>query len=293
MNKVRRTKNKQQRGNILLLACFSFMALSLTLIMAYSFCGVYWLHNRLQASADEISLAGAKKLNDRDRIGQMNNMIARCRQLVHSSRDDYDTTKKDYPELASFAEPLLDEARTSAADLEQERKKMNAVIRSEALQAMKDRYADIKGTYPMVLPWLTVGTPVVTTWSLGKFDDVQSNVTEFTQFQKLKDQDRTQNYVTTSATGLNLYTAEKNHRLINTDADLDFNLSSLPPLIDKQISSARNIQPKDFVPVTPGYAPSTAQITIQLKVSTGLGVSAGSTLLAKGTALTTGAAKQQ
>ncbi len=128
------------------------MALSLTLIMAYSFCGVYWLHNRLQTSADEISLAGAKKLNDRDRIGQMNNMVARCRQLVHSSREDYDTTKKDYPELASFAEPLLDEARTSAGDLEQERKKMNAVAESEAAQAMKDRFDQIKGTYPMVLP---------------------------------------------------------------------------------------------------------------------------------------------
>lgn len=269
------------------------MALSLTLIMAYSFCGVYWLHNRLQASADEISLAGAKKLNDRDRIGQMNNMVARCRQLVHSSREDYDTTKKDYPELASFAEPLLDEARTSAADLELERKRMNAVAESEAIQAMKDRFMDIKDTYPMVLPWLTVGTPRVSAWDLGKFDDVQSNVTEFTQFEKLKDQDRTQNYVTTSAAGLNLYTAEKNHKLVNTDADLDFNLSSLPPLVGKQISSARNIQPKDFVSVKPGYAPSTAQVVLQLKVSTGLGIYAGSTLLAKGSALTTGASKQQ
>ncbi|CAN5187127.1 hypothetical protein BH10CYA1_BH10CYA1_41190 [soil metagenome] len=293
MKTIRRTQHRNQRGNILILACFSFMALSLTLIMAYSFCGVYWLHNRLQTSADEISLAGAKKLNDRDRIGQMNNMVARCRQLVHSSRDDYDTTKKDYPDLASFAEPLLDEARTSAADLEQERKKMNAVAETEAAQAMKDRFNDIKGTYPMVLPWLTVGKPVVTSWSLGKFDDVQSNVTEFTQFAKLKDQDRTQNYVTTSASGLNLYTAEKNHKLVNTDADLDFNLSSLPPLVEKQISSARNIQPKDFVPNKAGYAPSTAQVILQLKVSTGLGIYAGSTLAAKGSALTTGAAKQQ
>ncbi len=288
-----RAKNRQERGNILILACFSFMALSLTLIMSYSFCGVYWLHNRLQASADEISLAGAKKLNDRDRIGQMNNMVARCRQLVHSSRDDFDTTKKDYPELASFAEPLLDEARASAADLELERKKMNAVAESEALQAMQSRFNDIKGTYPMVLPWLNIGTPVITARSLGKFDDVQSNVTEFTQFTNLKDEDRTQSYVTTSPGGLNLYTAEKNHKLVNTDVDLDFNLSSLPPLIGKQISSARNIQPKDFVPAKAGYAPSTAQVILQLKVSTGLGIYAGSTLLAKGSALTTGASKQQ
>lgn len=290
---VKRTRRSQQRGNILILACFSFMALSMTLVMSYSFCGVYWLHNRLQTSADEIALAGAKKLNYRDRIGQMNNMVARCRQLVYSSREDFDTTKKDYPELASFAEPLLDEARTSAADLEMERKKMNAVAESEALQAMRSRFDEIKGTYPMVLPWLIVGSPVSTVRSFGKFDDVQSNVTEFTQFTKLKDEDRTQNYVTTSPGGLNLYTAEKNHKLTNTDSDLDFNLSSLPPLVGKQISPARNIQPKDFVPAKSGYCPSTAQIVLQLKVTTGLGVYTGSTLLAKGTALTTGSAKQQ
>lgn len=292
--KTSRTKmHRQKRGNILILACFSFMALSLTLILAYSFCGVYWLHNRLQTSADEISLAGAKKLNDRDRIGQMNNMVARCRQLVHSSREDFDTTKKDYPELASFAEPLLEEARTSALDLELERKKMNAVAESEALQAMQARFNDIKGTYAMVLPWLTIGTPVMTARGLGKFDEVQSNVTEFTQFTELKDVDRTQNYVTINPGGLNLYTAERNHKLVNTDADLDFNLSSLPPLVGKQVSSARNIQPKNMVPTKSGYASSAAGVILQLKVSTSLGVSTGSTLLAKGAALTTGASKQQ
>jgi hypothetical protein len=287
----RNYSGRNSEGNVLILACFSFMAVGLTLIMAYSFCGLYWIHNRLQTSADEISLAGAKKLNDRDRIGQMNNMVARCRQLVHSSREDFVTTKQDYPELASFAEPLLDEARTSAAELETERQKLTQVAQSESLQAMQARYNDIKGTYAMQLPWLTIGTPQLSLQSLGKIDDVQSNVPEFTQFTKLKDQDRTQNYVTTSA-GLNLYTAEKNQKLSATDTDLDFNLSSLPALVGTSISPARVVQPRSYTAVKAGYAPSASQVVLQLDVATGLGIYAGSRLQAKGTAVTTGASRQ-
>ncbi len=293
--RTNRSKHKVRKhhGNVLILACFSFMAVALTLIMAYSFCGLYWIHNRLQTSADEISLAGAKKLNDRDRIGQMNNMVARCRQLVHSSRDNLDTTKKDYPDLASFAEPLLDEARSSASELESERQKLTQVAESESLQAMQARFNDIKGTYAMHLPWLTIGTPKLSLQSLGKIDQVQSNVAEFTQFSKLRDQDRNQNYVTTSPSpGLNLYTAELNHKLIATDTDLDFNLSSLPALVGTSISPARVVQPRGFTAVKAGYAPSASQVVLQLQVSTGLGIYAGSTLRAKGTAITTGASRQ-
>lgn len=52
--------------------------------------------NRLQASANEIALVGARKLNANDRIGQMNNMVA-----VHEAFDAMDSKlasiKNTYP----------------------------------------------------------------------------------------------------------------------------------------------------------------------------------------------------
>src|ERR1700679_3025457 len=81
-------RNLNDRGNILVFACFAVVLIAMLALVGYSFSGLYFEHNRLQASADEIALTGAKKLNDRDRIGQLNNMISRCRQLVYSDRDD-------------------------------------------------------------------------------------------------------------------------------------------------------------------------------------------------------------
>lgn len=121
-----RSHNKQRsnEGNILVFTCVGVVILVVCMLMAYSFSGLYFEHNRLQASADEIALAGAKKLNARNRIGQMNNMISRCRQLVYSSRDDYNTIKEEFPQIERIADQLLQESRQSALDLETERKKI-------------------------------------------------------------------------------------------------------------------------------------------------------------------------
>ena len=236
-SKIRKLNN---RGNILVLSCFAVVLIAMLALVGYSFSGIYFEHNRLQASADEIALTGAKKLNDRDRIGQLNNMISRSRQLVYSDREDSKDVKTNFQEIQKLSDQLLDESRQAAQDLDTERKKVRTLAESEAVQAMRDKFNSIKQSYAMTLPWMRVRTPRVIGVGLGTIDGVESNVQEFDQFEQLKDSDRSQGYVAQYAK-LNLYKSNQNEQL-KDDSDLPFNLTSLPAPLKSEVSPTQDCQ---------------------------------------------------
>jgi len=170
MRSTHQNSARQTSGSILILGGTLFAVLCVAIVVAYSFGGLYFTHNRLQSSADEIALTGAKKLNENDRLGQMNNMVARCRQLVYSSREDYEHTKRDFPDLESFASPLLNESRQSATDMETERKTLTARVQAEAEAAMQHKFNEIKAGYALTLPWLSIHSPQLKMTAFGKVD---------------------------------------------------------------------------------------------------------------------------
>jgi hypothetical protein len=275
----------------LVFTCVGLVILAMLLLIAYSFSGLYFVHNRLQTSADEIALTGAKKLNDRNRIGQMNNMISRCRQLVYCSRDDYKNVKQEFPEIEKFADQLLQESRQSALDLEIERKKMRAAAESEAVQAMHDKFDSIKKTYAMTLPWLRVRTPRVIGVGLGRIDGIESNVEEFDQFEKLKQSDRDQGY-TAVFDKLNLYKGNKNQQLKDDDTDLPFFLTSLPAPIKSEVSPARTLLSDSYREADDEPVPTATKVILDLRVENGAGPKTGETMQVTGTAMTAGASDQ-
>jgi hypothetical protein len=300
MNKTeaaRKSNNRRrENGNLLVLSSVSFTVAAVATIMGYSFASLFLVNNRLQSSADEIALAGAKKLNEKDRIGQMNNMVVRCRQLVYSSRKDLDDTKKFFPNLEGYAQPLLDEARDSSMTLELERQKIARLAKSEATQAMQNRFNDIKPTYPMVLPWLKIGTPRLTTMTFGRIDDVDSNVEQMKAFKELDDSDENLGYISNmNGRGLKLFKSDlpDGLRLQTVDSDLSFKLSSLPAPVDGIIAPARVMLPAKRKNVSADNAPSVAQVKLQLQVETGLGFKAGASMHSVGVASTTGASVQE
>lgn len=299
---------KRNKGSIIFLTCIIFAMIALLLVVAYSFSGLYFVRNRLQSSANEIALAGAKKLNEKDRLGQMNNAIALCRQLVYSSRQDYEKTKNEFKELETFAEPLLKESRESADTLESERKVLTDLAKRESLEAMQEQFDSIKASYAMTLPWLQISSPQMISPQFGKIDGLESNVEELTQIKALATDDRNQNNVDVTsnaaagaqpgggpgAGGLNLYKGEKNHKLSGSDNDLSFKMSSLPAPVKGVISPTRILLTSTFKNSSPSseYAPPAAQVLLRLKVETGLGPKAEAFMESRGTAITTGASSQ-
>jgi hypothetical protein len=295
----KRRVNRTQTGNILVLSCVCFAVACAALIMGYSFASLFFVNNRLQAVADEIAIAGAKKLNDKDRIGQINNMVARCRQLVYSSRKDLDDTKQKYPDLVSFAEPLLNEARDSAYLLESERRNIAGRAQSEAAQIMQSEFDQAKGKFPMTLPWLKIETPKLTGFKFGRIEDVQSNVEELkSDFKDLKQHDDGFNHIDrVPLPGLPLYRCDVDFpdglKLPGDDNNLTFKLSSLPAPVDGIIAPAREVLPEKLKDLPKGSIPSAAGVSLQMKVETGLGFKAGANMALDGTATTTGACPQE
>lgn len=285
-----RTRNRNH-GTFLVFACACVLLVAISIVIALSFGSVYFVHNRLQTSADEIALVGAKKLNENDRFGQMNNMVARCRQLVYASREDYDKAKADLKHLESFAEPLLDESRQSARDLETERQRLTSLAQAEADTAMKAKFEEVKSSYTMVLPWLIVQAPQLKTKRFGKMKDMESNVAELSQQDKLSKRDEAKNIVV-SYPAMKVYKAEVDEKLDGPDADLSFNLSSLPPIVSGQVAPPRILLNASYATNTAGYAPSATSVELTVKVESKLGFSGNSVMESTGISSTTGSSVQ-
>jgi hypothetical protein len=281
-----------QRGSVLILACVMFCVLAIALLIGYSFGGLFFTHNRLQTSANEIALAGARKLNELDRIGQMNNMVARSRQLVAYSRKQLEDCHNNQPGLESLAQELLNEARVDAKSLEAQRKSLHALAQGEAFDAMDNKLAEIEGSYPMNLPWLKVTMPVMVEANFGKCAGVETNVEQLQYIDEVESKDGAASYVTTGG-GLKLYKNDIDAKLDGSDSDLTFKISSLPAPVQKTVSPARIVLASAFRDSVGDQIPTCCQVKIRLNVSSHLGVESGGVLESTGTAGATGASAQQ
>jgi hypothetical protein len=297
-NKVRipRAKNlrrgRNENGNMIVLGSLVLGVVGIALLLGYSYGGLLFVHNRLQASADEIALAGSRKLNDGDRIGQMNNMLARSRQLVFYSRKQLDDATEKYPQLQSIADELLEESREGAQELEEQRKKLKVVAQAEALTAMSNKFNQLKGSYPMALPWLRVATPKMTKMRLGCVEDMNSNVVELKNIPELESYDQGQGYISNNP-GMKLYKHGVDMKLPGADSDLVFKIAALAAPVEKTVSPARITLANTYKAVNGMHIPSSTQVTLDLEVGTGLGAKADNKMSATGTAAATGASLQQ
>lgn len=284
-------QTRSTRGNILVLVFICFSLVCLFVIAAFSFGGLFFVHNRLQSSAEEIALAGAAKLNVHDRLGQMNNMVARCRQLVFSSLDDYDETNKRFKDLEPFALTLLEESKQSARYLETERKQLVVICQSEVQTAMQEKFDEIKTSYRVTLPWLIISEPQMKVVQFGKVRDVESNVKEMKHLEKLYKEDQGKHAAFVDYPAMKIYKAEKDQKL--DGADVSFKLSSLTPAVNGEIAQARILLPDKFAKHNPEYAPSTTRVELSCSVQGGIGFNAKSRLQAIGIASTTGGGPQR
>lgn len=281
---------RNQRGNMLVLSSVFIAVNALGIVVASSYGSLFFVHNRLQATADELALEGAKKLNEQDRIGQMNNMIARSRQLVYDADDSNQDVQEHLNHLSEISGILHDEAREGASLLENERTKLLNISKLEATSAVVNRYNEIKSGHGLVLPWLQADAPVHPVIKFGCTDKTDSNAAELSGIDELDTKDKDQGIITTD--GSKLYKKNIDAKLsTGNDTDLHFHLSSLPAPVQNSISPARVILAKNFKDAPDTQLPSTVQVEMKMDVDTKLGAEAHSTMQCVGTAETNGGQK--
>ena len=286
MNRKSRQLQRNQKGNMLIFVTLAMSFLTLGLIIAGSFSGVLFAQSRLQSSADEISLAGARKLNEFNRLGQMNDMVARCRQLVYASNKQKEVIEGFHndPLMEKLTQQLHEEAVQSAQTLDEERHKLALAASEEAKTTMKQKYEQIKGSYQITLPWLTIEAPGLVLSDTGSVNGMQSNAQELQGFPELSDGDK-HNIIDGKPSSL--YRAENDARLPIANSP-SFKFSPLPPAVGNEMAPARAVLPGNFKKLTGDFAPCAARASLKISVGTGLGPQAKSDLRVVATAVATG-----
>lgn len=199
---------------------------------------------RGQTEADKLALEISKSMNENDRIGQINNLVVRNRELVYASRLTANTTiNSNLSFCAPLAQQLLDEASSSSVEIDKERK-TQITLQQKRIKDIVERYnMHTQNVTTFSLPWWKTYGLQVFQVNGGSLRDVQSNVEHTEIYDELNIEDRRAKYV---QPGSNLYMGNINAKLPTPDNNLDFKITSLPAPVEKLIAPARLANPEIF-----------------------------------------------
>jgi hypothetical protein len=254
-------KRRTATGNMMLLSILGFGLLLIFITIGTSFSMLLFVQNQVQRLADQVALSGACQLNDGNRLGQMNNLIGRSRQLVYASRQNTYLASNASIDLQQLAGQLLDEDRQNALDLDGERKRLQQLSIQEATKTIKDGFARQSGLYTMVLPWLVVRPPVITGIDFGDINNIDSNVAGQFGIEDLASFDISKKFISKAT---KLYVSNIDAKLPDDDNDLHFYLSSLAAPVGDNIAPARLALTSVFRPIVSNYLPSATSVAVRV-----------------------------
>lgn len=220
----------------------TLVALVTVLILAVGLIGILFStvlsqHSRSQYEVDSLSLSLAKTINAGDRVAQMNQLVARSRELVYTTRQNtIECDQQGLAHLAPLCDQLMNEAYSSQAIVEYERNNQIQIISKEIVTATQKYNLSRDTRNNSYMPWLQTFSPEVLRVDVGGIQNVQSNVKSLTAIPELADFDRRSGYVDEKS---NLYKANVNARLPSPDDDLIFKFASLPALVDNTCAPPR------------------------------------------------------
>jgi len=241
----RRKAGRSKRGNMIAITVLCIALVLFACIVLFGFYMLLTEQQRSQGVMDQVALGLAKKMNDGDRIGGLNNLLTLNRELVAGSRQ-VEMTTSTYQDL-NFAEPLalqlLNEARSSADNLEKYRqqqiKETKQNIRFEV-----DRYnLNRQNLAHFNLPWWQSFEPQIHAAFVGNVDDTESNVQHNDFYRPLNDFDDYQRFVQAKS---NLFHGNINAKLPSSDGDLDYNLAALAAPVENTVAPGRILNGEAF-----------------------------------------------
>jgi hypothetical protein len=229
---------------------------------------VFAVISQAQALADQMALAGACKLNEHNQLGQLNELVGGCRQLVYASRLNYeqsaqidDNLNLPIDNLHLLTEQLLSEDRDSALEIERQ----TMLWRSAALTKSTKAIAHaVETSYCHAgVPGLAIKYPEVQSISFGAVQSINSSVSAVKGIPELAAYDATIKVYEPTGT---LYRGSANAKLPGEDSDLHFYLSSLAAPVSNWTAPPRLILPTAVVPVDNKYSPSAVRVSVTIPI---------------------------
>jgi hypothetical protein len=186
--------------------------------------------------ADSMALEMAKAINDRDRVGELNNMIEYSRESVYCSRETLNTIRARHPQLRALAETMLDDARDGAKLLERERQTLRAQIIGELKATAKQHCGYLEKLPEIELSFFQIKPRKIERVELGVLTNVPSNANAPSAIEELARFDSNSGYL---SAGTRLYRANVDAKLPSPDNDLVFKFSALAPPVETTLAPAR------------------------------------------------------
>ncbi|MBI4533032.1 MAG: hypothetical protein HY711_03715 [Candidatus Melainabacteria bacterium] len=270
--------HRANHGNMFMLSVLAFGIIIVVFLAGFSVYLMFFSQSKAHSQSDQLALQVAHALNDQDEMGEMNNLVARCRELVFNSRKTHDAAHMYYQHLEPLANQLLEESRASACYVELERQRLvrHSLTNLYGIVELSDSDRVLQSG--LKLPWLATKPARPVGLAVGYIDGVESNVEVSEGNPELNSTDLARHYIDRAS---KLYMGNINVKLPAPDNDLHFKLSSLPAPVKETVSPPRLTSPNVFVEtarlmkdgLTLGAScdqlPSAVKVDMLIKVTTG------------------------
>ncbi|PWT99629.1 MAG: hypothetical protein C5B53_05115, partial [Candidatus Melainabacteria bacterium] len=250
------------------------------------FIALFDVQGRLQHFVDEVALCGACELNRSNQLGLINELTARCRQSVYAARENRSIAQYASPEEQMLADDILDEDRQDADQLNIERKELEKSTMAAARKAVLESFNSQSEKFCLSLPWLWVKKPYLVSIEFGSVYGTESNVKALTGIEQLATYDDSMKFTHKNS---GLYTGNIDAKLPGEDSDLQFKISSLPASVNSVVAPARIILPEVFRMQPKEQLHSAVKVVIGVEVGSGVFHRTVNTIIATGSAATSGA----
>lgn len=187
-------------------------------------------------TADELAIGVAKTLNSEDKQGRTNILVERSRELVFSSRKNYNEISRNYRYLEPLARQNMEESRLGARLVNEESRAVANALQSDCSTQLREYEKRLSERSTRNLSWFRTATPKIIDCSLGTLKDADSNALAPQGFEELKAFDLSSEFVNRES---HLYKSEVDAKLPSPDDDLHFRFSALPAPVKGTIPGAR------------------------------------------------------
>jgi hypothetical protein len=236
---------RKSKGNMIFLVSLVIGIILIVALLGIGFNYLLFMRAQSQYKADSLALSLATSLNMNDRIGEINQLQEASRELIFVSRQhSSEGYQQKNAELSSLCDRLLDDARSGHILVEGERQNQILATTIEIQNSVLEYNRERKKDSIFSCMGLKIFAPEILRVDIGRIAKVNSNVRVLDGLPELTAIDRFNLYFDKTS---KLYRSDINAKLPESDSDLDFNFSSLPPAIGLVGSAARNTNEHVFV----------------------------------------------
>lgn len=226
----------RKRGNMLAMVALVGLVIAAVLGIGIVVSMMMMSQKRTQGKIETLALSMATSINKDDWVGEMNNMTEFSRELVHTSRNVFNSTNEKYTRMKPLAIMLMDEARQSALLVESERKNLTVLILKDLQKMTSEAENDKEKQTGIKLPGVSADAAQLKTVDAGYIDGVLSNLTSADGLPELRDYDLQEKYITPKSF---VYLSNINAKLPGPDDDLNFQICSLAAASKNSIAPVR------------------------------------------------------